>query len=215
MDPHDDPARDRARRDRRGALAGLEDLERLGAGRRAPAPPPPSQVAPPMRPDQAYRDQAYRDQAHWDQAAARGAAPLTPTGVPVPRRTRGQVRRTGPLVALLLPAIAGVAAVLMLRDSTSTATGIGGFVLSLVAAPLLPVFGEPMRAGSGGVLGAAAASAVLWFVLGGIAAHRATRRPTGGWGAFWAEYLWLCLCAWMGAALAVVAANLVLGRVLL
>lgn len=178
-----------------------------------------------MRPDQVYREQAYREQAHrdqvhrdqvhWDQAAAQGAAPLTPAGVPVPRRTRGQVRRTGPLVALLLPAIAGAAAVLMLRGSTSTATGVGGFVLSLVAAPLLPVFGEPMRAGSGGVLGAAAASAVLWFVLGSIAAHRATRRPTGGWGAFWAEYLWLCLCAWMGAALAVVAANLVLGRVLL
>jgi len=143
------------------------------------------------------------------------ATPPMPTGAPVARHVRSRIRRSGPLLALLLPAALGLMAVVALRGSTTTGRGVGGFALALLAAPLLPAFGEPVRAGSGAVLTAAAASAVLWFVLGAVAARRATRSPYSGWGSFWVEYLWLCLCVWMGAALAVVAANLVLGRVLL
>jgi len=146
------------------------------------------------------------------------SAPSPPVVVPVQRADRariGRIRRTGPFVALLLPAALGLVSFVMLRSSTTTTRGIGGFVLALLGAPLLPAFGVPMRTGSGAVLAAAAASAVLWFLLGALAARRATRIPTSGWGRFWAEYLWLCLCVWVGALLAVVAANLVLGRVLL
>jgi len=146
------------------------------------------------------------------------SAPSPPVVVPVQRADRariGRIRRTGPFVALLLPAALGLVSFVMLRSSTTTTRGIGGFVLALLGAPLLPAFGVPMRTGSGAVLAAAAASAVLWFLLGALAARRATRIPTAGWGRFWAEYLWLCLCVWVGALLAVVAANLVLGRVLL
>ncbi len=138
--------------------------------------------------------------------------------VPVPRSARariGKIRRTGPFVALLLPGALGLISFVMLRSSTTTTRGVGGFALALFGAPLLPAFGVPMRTGSGAVLAAAAASAVLWFLVGALAAGRATRIPTSGWGRFWAEYLWLCLCVWVGALLAVVAANLVLGRVLL
>ena len=141
-----------------------------------------------------------------------------PVVVPVPRAARariGKIRRTGPFVALLLPAALGLVSFVMLRSSTTTTRGIGGFVLALLGAPLLPAFGVPMRTGSSAVLAAAVASAVLWFLLGALAAQRATRIPTAGWGRFWAEYLWLCVCVWVGALLAVVAANLVLGRVLL
>ena len=137
--------------------------------------------------------------------------------VPVPRAARariGKIRRTGPFVALLLPALLGLISFVILNGSTSTTSGVGGFALALMGAPLLPAFGVPMRTGSGAVLAAAAASAVLWFLLGALAAGRATRIPTAGWGRFWAEYLWLSFCVWIGAMLAVVAANLVLGRVL-
>ena len=138
-----------------------------------------------------------------------------PTTAPVARAVHTSIRRSGPFLALVLPSVLGVLAVVALRGSTSTDRGVGGFVLALLAAPLLPAFGEPMRAGSGTVVAAGAASAALWFVLGALAARRATRSPYTGWGRFWSEYLWLSLCVWMGAVLAVVAANLVLGRVLL
>ncbi len=101
----------------------------------------------------------------------------------------------------------------LLRDSTTVGTGVSGFLLALLAAPLLPAFGAPLRTGSIAV--PAAASAVLWFLLGTFAAQRATRSGAGGWGRFWSEYAWLTSCVWVGAILAVVAANLVLGRVLL
>lgn len=142
-------------------------------------------------------------------------APVTPVRptAPVPPAVRRGVRTKGPFVALLLPAVLGVAAMVLLRDSTSVGTGVSGFVLALLAAPLLPAFGAPLRTGSIAV--PAAASAVLWFVLGTFAAQRATRSGAGGWGRFWSEYAWLASCVWVGAVLAVVAANLVLGRVLL
>jgi hypothetical protein len=150
-------------------------------------------------------------------APAPTAAPLSERPRPVARTSEKirAIRRTGPFVALLLPAAFGLISFVMLRDSTTTTRGVGGFVLALLAAPLLPAFGVPLRTGSGAVLGAAAASAILWLFLGALAAQRATRSPTAGWGRFWAEYLWLCLCAWVGSLLAVAAANLVLGRVLL
>ena len=142
------------------------------------------------------------------------AAPPAPAGVPVPRRTRSSVRAKGPFVALLLPAVLGLIALVLLGGSTSTGRGVAGFLFAMLAAPLLPAFGAPLRSGSGAVTGAAMASAVLWFLLGAFASRRATRTPFGGWGRFWGEYLWLAGCVWLGAVLAAVASNLVLGRVL-
>jgi hypothetical protein len=133
----------------------------------------------------------------------------------VTRQVRTSVRTKGPFVALLLPAVLGAIALVLLGGSTSTGRGVAGFGFAVLAAPLLPAFGAPLRSGSGAVTGAVVASAGLWFVLGAFAGRRATRTPFGGWGRFWGEYLWLAMCVWVGAALAAVAANLVLGRVLL
>lgn len=121
----------------------------------------------------------------------------------------------GPFVALIPPALLGMAALLMLRGSTTTSRGVPGFVAAVLAAPLLPVLGAPMRPGTGLYLLAAAGSAVVWFVLGAVAAARATRDPAAGWARFWSEYLWLMICVWIGVVLSVVLTNLVLGRVLL
>lgn len=141
--------------------------------------------------------------------------PAAPTAPPTDRAVRRRIRRTGAFVGLLLPAVIGIAAWWTLRASEGTGRGIGGFGLALLAAPLLPAFGAPLRSGTGAVTAAVAASAGLWFVLGAFAAQRATRVPSAGWGRFWGELLWLAACVWLGAVLAVVAANLVLGRVLL
>jgi hypothetical protein len=187
-----------------GALAGLEALER-----RSRRPEPPTPTAPPVQQAPQVAD-PYAAYDPWTQTAA----PQQPAGVPVPRRTRSSVRAKGPFVALLLPAVFGVIALVLLGGSTSTGRGVAGFLFAMLAAPLLPAFGAPLRSGSGAVTGAVVASAALWFVLGAFAGRRATRTPFGGWGRFWGEYLWLASCVWLGAVLAAVASNLVLGRVL-
>jgi uncharacterized membrane protein len=119
------------------------------------------------------------------------------------------------VVALLLPGVLGVFGLLMLRNSQSTARGIGGFVAAVLAAPLLPAFGAPIRSGKSVYLLAVVGSAVVWLAVGALAARRATRRPVATWGGYWAEYLLLALSVWVGVVLSLVAANLVLGRALL
>jgi hypothetical protein len=129
--------------------------------------------------------------------------------------TRQAIRTTGPFVALLPPAMLGAASLLALRSSIDASRGVPGFVAAVLAAPLLPVLGAPMRTGTSLYLIAVAGSALVWMVLGAVAAARATRDPAAGWGRFWVEYLWLMICVWIGVVLSVVLTNLVLGRVLL
>ena len=85
----------------------------------------------------------------------------------------------------------------------------------MLAAPLLPTFGAPIRSGGSVVLMAIAASVVLWMVIGVVASRRAAGRPMATWSAFWGEYLLLATAAWAGVVLSLVFANLVLGRALL
>jgi hypothetical protein len=153
-----------------------------------------------------------------------GAAPRDDTamwpaaGRPVPagpRAYRARIRAVGPLVGLVPPAVLGLVAWLMLHDSESASRGIGGFVAATFAAPLLPVAGAPMRAGGGLYVAAAAASVVLWLVIGTVASRRATRVPVATWRNFWTEWAWLAAGTWGGVVVALVASNLVLGRALL
>jgi hypothetical protein len=118
-------------------------------------------------------------------------------------------------VALVLPALLGIVSLLMLRNSHSTMRGIGGFVAAVLAAPLLPAFGAPIRSGGGRYAVAVLASAVVWLLIGLLASRRAARRPVATWGGFWAEYLLLALSAWVGVVLSLIASNLVMGRALL
>lgn len=170
-------------------LAGLEALEkRSRPGAVAPAPPPAA------APD------------GWGEPAA-----------PVSRRaSRNQaaIRTMGPFLALIPPAVLGVVGWYLLHGSTGAGKGVSGFGATVLAAPLLPAWGVPLKSGTGRYLTAAAASAVLWLVLGVIAAVRSTRDPWVRWRQFWAQYLWFAVCAWFGLALSLVAVNLVLGRVL-
>lgn len=194
-----------------GALSGLEALDQQR--RRAPAAPAPADAA---------SDPVWQGASTATTAPPHARAPQHPdprVEAPIVQSwghpgARQRIRRRGPFVALVVPAALGVAALIVLRGSTSTGTGVGGFALSLMAAPLLPAFGAPLRTGSGAVTGAVVASAALWFVLGSFAARRSTRSVDAGWGRFWGEFLWLSACVWMGAVLAEVAANLVLGRIL-
>jgi len=117
-------------------------------------------------------------------------------------------------VALVPPAILGVIALLLLGSHTSFARGIAGFLTAVFAAPGLLVAGAPLRSGSRVYLGSVAGSAVMWMLVGVIAARRATRVPAASWRDYWREYAWLAVGVWLGVVVALVAVNLVFGRAL-
>jgi hypothetical protein len=117
-------------------------------------------------------------------------------------------------VALLPPAVLGCFSVILLRGHTSLARGVGGFVTAVLAAPGLLVAGVPLRSGRGVYLGAVVGSAVLWMIVGAIAARRATRHPAASWRDFWREYAWLAFGVWLGVVVALAAVNLIFGRAL-
>jgi len=140
--------------------------------------------------------------------------PAHPTSVPGGLRVlRARVRTVGPLLALVPPAVMGLLALALTRNNTSTAKGIAGFALGVLAAPGLLVAGAPLTSTSR-YAPAIVGSAVFWALLGMFAGLRATRRPVAGWTDFWREYLWLAVPAWLGVIGALVLANVVLGKAL-
>jgi hypothetical protein len=132
-----------------------------------------------------------------------------------PRAYRARLRRLGPLLGLFPPAAMGALAWLLLRNNSSTVRGVGSFLLAVLAAPGLLVMGVPLTSGSGVYLVGIVGSAVLWLLVGVVAARRATRAPAATWRDFWREYLWLAGGVWLGVVGALLAANLILGRALI
>ena len=131
-----------------------------------------------------------------------------------PRAYRSKLRGSGPFVALLPPGILGVFSLLLLRGHTSLVRGVAGFLTAILAAPGLLVAGAPLRSGRSVYLGAVVGSAVLWMIVGAIAARRATRMPAASWRDYWREYVWLAAGVWLGVVLALGAVNLIFGRAL-
>lgn len=131
-----------------------------------------------------------------------------------PRAYRSKLRSSGPIVALLPPGLLGVVSLLLLRGHTSLVRGIAGFLTAILAAPGLLVAGAPLRSGRSVYLGAVVGSALLWMIVGAIAARRATRLPAASWRDYWNEYIWLAAGVWLGVVLALGAVNLIFGRAL-
>ena len=140
---------------------------------------------------------------------------MTHQPVPLgPRAYRSRLRGSGPIVGLVPPAILGAISVLLLRGHTSLMRGIAGFLTAVLAAPGLLVAGAPLRSGRAVYIGAVAGSAILWMVVGAIAARRATRVPVASWRDYWREYVWLAVGVWLGVVVALAAVNLIFGRAL-
>jgi len=123
------------------------------------------------------------------------------------RAYRARIRRLGPWAGLAVPAALGLLAAVL--------GGIVGFLLALLAAPALLVVGVPLSSGAGVWIVALLGSALLWLLLATVATRRATRSPVATWADFWRQYAWLAGGVWLGTLLALVAANLLLGRTLL
>ena len=138
--------------------------------------------------------------------------PVVPHG---PRAFRYRIRRLGPILALLPAAVLGAIADLSLHDNTETTRGVAGFAAAVLAAPAMLALGVPLASGSSKIVLGAAISAALWFVLGAIAARRATRSPVASWRDFWREFAWLAAGVWLGAVVALVVVQFAVGSAIL
>ncbi|HEY4333701.1 MAG TPA: hypothetical protein VGM78_14065 [Ilumatobacteraceae bacterium] len=138
--------------------------------------------------------------------------PVVPYG---PRAFRFQIRRLGPVAAMLPALLLGAAAVALLHHNATTARGVAGFAAAVLAAPAMMAAGVPLATGAHRAVIGIAISVVLWFLIGVIAARRATRSPVATWRDFWREYAWLAIAVWLGVGAALVIVEVTVGRGLL
>ena len=130
-----------------------------------------------------------------------------------PRWFRSRIRSRGPFLAVLPPLALGVVALVSLRLFDGKLSGYLGLVCGVFAAPLLLAVGAPFSSSSVYPIGVAL-SAMLWLVVGAIAARRATRNPMADWHDFWRTYAWLAGGIWLGASVALLIARMSVGQAL-
>ena len=131
-----------------------------------------------------------------------------------PRWFRSRIRSRGPFLALGPPALLGLLSLLLLNLTDGASSGLGALVLGVLAAPALLAVGAPFSSQSWYPAGIAI-SALLWLVLGFVAARRATRNPMATWADYWRDYGWLAGGVWLGAVTALAVARVVLGEALI
>jgi hypothetical protein len=127
-----------------------------------------------------------------------------------PQAYRKSVRRLGPLAALVpsivLLAVMAAARTLIACPPSGACTGRAAtaWVLPALALPTAVLAGLPMESGTGRLAIVVATSALLWLVVGRIAAKRATQRPIATWRDFGREFAWLAGAVWIGVLIGVV-----------
>lgn len=131
-----------------------------------------------------------------------------------PRWYRRRIRAFGPFVALLPPLVLGLLAWAALSVGSDRWTSAFGLFAGVIAAPGLLVAGAPFGNDSTYPL-AAAASALLWLVVGWLAARRATRSPMADWNDFGRELAWLSAGIAVGATAALIGASTLIGESLI
>lgn len=129
-------------------------------------------------------------------SSPRNRPALVPDGL---RHHRQRVLQFAPLMSLVVPAIAGMTALVLLSGSASAWRGLIGFVAALIALPTAPIVGLPVIGGSGRWAAAVLSSLALWSLLGVVAARRSTRRMAASWPEWRKEWLRLAIGAWAGA----------------
>lgn len=106
-----------------------------------------------------------------------------------------------------MPAIVGAIAYFSLRLFDTAWSGAVGLIGGVFAAPALLAAGAPFG-DRGSYPIAIGASAILWLLVGLLAARRATRNPMAMWSDYWRHYAWMCAGVWAGAATALLVAAL-------
>ena len=130
-----------------------------------------------------------------------------------PRWFRLRIRSRGPFLAVIPPAVLGAVALVSLNLFEGKTSGYVGLILGVLAAPVLLVVGAPFSDSSLWSIGIAL-SAMLWLIVGAVAARRTTRNPMAGWPDFWRTFFWLAGGIWIGAGAALVVARYAVGEAL-
>ncbi len=133
---------------------------------------------------------------------------------------RQRLRWLGPLLALLVPFVALVAAAVVAEAVECTGRacatkGAGVFTLTLGSLPTAMLVGIPFEGGSARYMLAVSTSTAVWLVVGAVAGQRATRAAVATWRDWWREYLLLAGAMWCGVLLALAVVAVVLGGNLL
>lgn len=129
----------------------------------------------------------------------RGSGPSSGAVVARP----GQIRRLGPVAALLLPATLVVLAGLLFygypcEGSACVRPTLTAYLLLLLAAPTSLLAGLPWFLHPLNLLAAGGTSLVLWLVLGRWAARRATDDVDATWGSYAGELAFMLAGVWGG-----------------
>jgi hypothetical protein len=143
-----------------------------------------------------------------------------PPDMPVPygpQAYRRSMRRLGPFVALI-PAVVLLGAMAMAKAVVSCPTvgacntrAVTSWVLPALALPTAVLAGLPIETGTNRLAIVAATSALVWMVIGRIAARRATARPIASWRDFAREFAWLAVAVWIGVLMGVALVGLGIG----
>jgi hypothetical protein len=129
-----------------------------------------------------------------------------------------KLRRTGWLMALVLPAILlGLTA--LAKVTLTCPTGqlcnnrvATNWVLPGMALPTAILWGIPLKGGTSRYVGVVASSAALWAILGLLAANRATQRPIATWRTWFREYFVLLIGVWLGVLAGLFALGAIVGQ---
>jgi len=128
-----------------------------------------------------------------------------------PRWYRDRIRVVGPFLALLIPGVLGALSYAALHLSDARWSGPVGLIGGFFAGPALLAVGAPF--GNRELYPVAVgASAVMWFLIGMLAARRATRNPMATFGDFWRHYSWMLCGVWVGVIVALAVATVRLGN---
>ena len=189
----------------RAAAPGSPRANQHRVGQPGGSPPPP---------DRGLVDSLGVLTAPPPQLEALTSSPVSEHVFEGPAWYRVRIRRYGPVLALVAPAILGAIALVVLELTDGTASGVTVLVTGICAAPGLLAFGGPLATSDDRPIGIAVSIAV-WLVVGVIAGRVATRNPVASFTDFWRAYRWLALGVFLGSLAALGAASLVVDRSLL
>lgn len=77
--------------------------------------------------------------------------------------------------------------------------GVASFLGLVLAVPALPLFGVPAAGGAGRIFLAVLVSAIVWWVMGQIAAARVAQRPVVGRREWFVAFVTMSIGVWVGA----------------
>jgi hypothetical protein len=123
---------------------------------------------------------------------------------------RNLVRKRGGAVAVAMSASLALFGLILLVLPSSL-LGMVGYLILVIALPVLSIAGIPAVSTFASYAIATVASAAIWFGLGQVSAIRATRRAVAGWPEWAREFRPLAIGIAIGAVMALALSGIVLG----